>query len=477
MKLHPVDVAKELKQFSFFQSFSDDLLLPMATMTEQKTFKKGDVILQEGQENRCLFFIRTGIAEVLLAGEVVAILQNRGDVIGDMSVVTERPVSTTIRARTDLDCYMLNSDNFNHVHPKDKDHLMALLYKIYATVLADRLVRTNEKARLFEVANRELHQAQVNLDRIGDKKVLLVEKDRKQLVMAKMAVGATGVKLDVASSYDEGYAHIQKEKYDALICDEGNVELLKKAYNEKYPARLVLMTSKDIPKNLPLIRDMLFIDNVITRDHEDRNFTMRMILTTLTKILNNDQFGLEKYLTWGVDIQTLPVKASSEREGLREKMVQYFRSLGTRSTILERCNTVTEEMLMNAIYDAPTDSQGKSIFNHLPRKTEVVLDTHLQSELRFACDGIFLAVSVVDPFGALTKKTIIDYLESCYTGKAGSLNEGKGGAGRGLHLITENADLTIFNIKKSSRTEVICLFYVESHKRESSPSFHYFFKT
>jgi len=83
-------------------------------------------------------------------------------------------------------------------------------------------------------------------------------------------------------------------------------------------------------------------------------------------------------------------------------------------------------------------------------------------------------VSVKDPFGSLTKEIIVDYLLSCYNNQAGSMNENKGGAGRGLHLMLEAADLTIFNVKKGVSTEVISLFYVEQ-RRESNPAFHYFF--
>jgi hypothetical protein len=105
----------------------------------------------------------------------------------------------------------------------------------------------------------------------------------------------------------------------------------------------------------------------------------------------------------------------------------------------------------------------------------VTLDSHQQAQLCYASDGVLLAVSVIDPFGALTKDLVIDYLISCYQGTAGIMNQTKGGAGRGLHQIIENADLTIFNIKKGVRTEVICLFNTDGQKREAQPSFHYFF--
>ena len=81
-----------------------------------------------------------------------------------------------------------------------------------------------------------------------------------------------------------------------------------------------------------------------------------------------------------------------------------------------------------------------------------------------------------DPFGALNRETILKYLQSCYEGSAGSMNENKGGAGRGLHQIIENTDITVFNVKKGVRTEVICLFNLEPAKdREQIPTFHYFF--
>jgi hypothetical protein len=133
-----------------------------------------------------------------------------------------------------------------------------------------------------------------------------------------------------------------------------------------------------------------------------------------------------------------------------------------------------EEMMMNAVYDAAVDITGKALFNHLPRTVEVRLHENQQSKFRYGCDGNLLAVSVQDPFGTLDRNVIIKYLESCYSNQAGSLNHGKGGAGRGLHQILESCDWTIFNIKPGEKTEVIGLFDIDQ-KRDGLPQFHYFF--
>lgn len=475
MKLHPVDIAKELREFSFFTSFNDDMLLQISTMTTEENFQATQFILREGEINSKLYFLRSGIAEIILANEVVAILQIPGDVMGEMSVVLKKPVTSSIRARTSMSCFVIDSNNFSHVPQKDYEKFNALLFRVYSTVLADRLIKTNEKARLFEVANRELFEAQANLEKTTGKNVLVVDSDRKQLVLAKMAVGSSGVKMDVASDVENAINLIKLNKYDAIIFDETCRDISTALDDIKTDTKLVLMTSKKVLENIPILKQLSKIDNVITRDAEDKQLTIKTLLTTLSKLLNDDIFGIEKYLSWGVDIQTKKISSSAERLKLKDEMIEYFKHLGIRKTILEKLFLVTEELLMNAIYDAPTDTHGKSLFNHLSRKTEVVLDSHQQSQLAYGCDGIYLAVAVTDPFGTLSKKIIADYLDSCYQGQAGSLNQGKGGAGRGLHQIIENSDLTVFNVKPGKKTEVISLFFTELTKKEPNPSFHYFF--
>lgn len=475
MKMHPAEIAKELKLFNFFASFTDEMLLQISTMTVEQNFQPTQFILNEGQINSKLYFLRSGVAEVILENEVVAILQTPGDVMGEMSVVLKKPVTSSIRAKNNVECFVIDSDYFSHVPQKDFDKFNALLFRVYSIVLADRLIKTNEKAKLFEIANRELYEAQVNLEKTGNKNVLLMDTERKQLVLAKMAVGSSGVKMDVASDVPTAQGFLNLNKYDAVIFDESCKDILVDLIPLRESTKIVLMTSKKVQENLQIIKQLEQVDNVITRDPDEKQHTIKTLLTTLTKVLNNDVFGIEKYLSWGVDIQQKKISSSTERLGLRDEMVEYFNRLGIRKTILERIYLVTEELLMNAIYDAPTGSDGSSLYNHLSRKTEVTLDSHHQSILRYGCDGIYLAVSVTDPFGSLEKKVILDYLQSCYTGQAGSLNVNKGGAGRGLHQIIENSDLTIFNVKPGKKTEVISLFFTESTKKEPNPSFHFFY--
>jgi len=475
MRLHPAEVAREIKQFAFFKSFSEDLLLQVSTMMMNTSFKKGEFILRQGQANQSLYFLRQGKVEIILSGEVVAVLDQVGEVIGEMSVISENPATSSVRVLEDVECFVVRAEDFSHVHPKDKDQVDALLYRLYSSILVERLIKTNEKARLFEIANRELQRVQMDLQEVGEKNVLLVESDKKQQVIARMAVGGTGVRLDIANNKAEAESFIQQKKYDAILCEEAFLDILVQAHRNKISPHLVLLTAPNVTGNLQTVKGLPFVDNVMSRDPEDRSFTVRSLLTTMTKVLNKNIFGLEKYLSWGADVQLKYVKASKDRDVLKEDMVTHLKKSGIRTSILDRVYLVAEEMLMNAIYDAPTDANGQALYNHLSRKTEVHLEKSQESTLKYAFDGSMIAMSVEDPFGALTKEIIIQYLESCYEGRAGSLNINKGGAGRGLHQIIENSDLTVFNVKRGVKTEVISLFRVEAGPKDHKPSFHYFF--
>ncbi len=90
---------------------------------------------------------------------------------------------------------------------------------------------------------------------------------------------------------------------------------------------------------------------------------------------------------------------------------------------------------------------------------------------------MIFAISVSDPFGSLKGGTLLKYLERNYEGTAAELNveEGKGGAGRGLHQIVENSDLVVFNVEPGKKTEAIALFNVEAKEAATqTPTFHFF---
>ena len=307
------------------------------------------------------------------------------------------------------------------------------------------------------------------------KKVLIHDSNKKQINIARLALGGTGVALTTSSNAEELLHNISALDFDAIICDALLVDDVQMIQKMKPHTPLVMIVNMDMKFYLDTIKYNPNQNYFISRNLEDRTFTVKNVSTTVAKLLNNDFFGMEKYLSWGTKTTEVSIDNSDDRIVQNENMLEHFRGFGVRNTILEKVQVVTEELLMNAIYDAPIDGSGKSLFNHMPRTEKINLARGQEAKLKYGTDGMFLAVSVTDPFGSLSKNVIMKYLESCYQGQAGIYNKEKGGAGRGLHMIIESANLTIFNVVPGHKTEVISLFNLEKADQEAPPTFHLFF--
>jgi len=564
--------------FPLLSKFPEILITQLVNAAEVLDMPANTQILRQNQPNEHLYFLITGNLGIYVDGGRVSVLDKRGDLVGEMSVITGKNSVATILSETPVTMVRINSRVFLDVTGPDRDLYLSTLYRIYSTVLAEKLDRTNQKAKHFEeltinltAAQNELKEININLERkveertqkleqqnaelqagknkVQDllntkrvvfqklselqtqqlhplkgyldefrknhpqdnsidqlrkavfevqnmitplaeqysseqatqgKSVLLADTNKKQQVVAKMALGGTGVVLDTVSTTEEGKAKLDAKNYDLIMFDPANIELANLAFEKNPKTGLVLMTSDQVPTYLPALKALKGMPQIVSRDDSDRTFTVKNIVTTATKILSSDFFGLEKYLSWGVDVQTMPVTGTKQRQDVLFDVARYFEKIGVRRANRDRIQCVLEEMLMNAIYDAPVDKDGKSLYNHLPRTVDFNLKPEEQGMVRFATDGMLVAVSVQDPFGSLKGSIILKYLEANYGGQAHDLNaqEGKGGAGRGLHQIVENSDLVVFNVDPGKKTEAIALFNVEvKEKATQNPSFHLFIKS
>lgn len=580
---------KEFDSNPFFAELPRILLDEIEDIIQVIRYEPGEEILKQGDMNRSLYFLVIGTIDVYVDGGLVASLSKKGDLLGEMSVITNKPCSATIKTKTPVDVFSIDADELKRASKQTDEYIEHVLYRLYAHILTDKVHATNQKAKYFEdlssglkVAQEELRSANEHLEQkvadrtkeleiktrdlqesnlrleqkntemlashkkleelyqtrditfskldelyenslqpfyfkmkelhvqlvgeqredialgmrhakdlmvlvkplvesfqseksIQSKRVLLLEPVKKQQTIAKMALGGTGVDLKIVATLEEAKDALLDGGADILLLSSDCSEMLGFIKNNYPGIKTVLMSSEKMTELIDHLRGLDFTPNIVSRDDEDRTFTIKNIMTTVTKLASSNIFGLEKYLSWGVETQEVFVQRSDQRSQLNEEMVAFFKSYGVRSSILSQVSIVVEEMLMNAIYDAPVDEEGNSLFNHMNRKELIELKEEQYSKLRYALDGTLLAVSVMDPFGSLSGKVILNYLESCYEDRAGQLNEEKGGAGRGLHQIIENSDLVVFNVHPGNQTEVICLFNIVPGVTGSmESSFHFF---
>ena len=121
-------------------------------------YKKNDVILKKGEDNYRILFLFSGQVGVYLDNEMVMTLGRRGDLIGEMSIIRDQPVSADIIALGKVEILYLLASHFSKTFDNVTE-LDFLLARIFALNLTDKVWLAGEKAKKYEVTNRKLKTA------------------------------------------------------------------------------------------------------------------------------------------------------------------------------------------------------------------------------------------------------------------------------------------------------------------------------
>jgi len=83
---------------------------------ELKTFRKGDVIIEEGSYGTSAYVIKSGkveVSELAKNKKIVLATLEEGQIFGEMGLVEDQPRSATVAAFDDVQLAVLSRDSFN----------------------------------------------------------------------------------------------------------------------------------------------------------------------------------------------------------------------------------------------------------------------------------------------------------------------------------------------------------------------------
>jgi signal transduction histidine kinase len=190
------------------------------------------------------------------------------------------------------------------------------------------------------------------------------------------------------------------------------------------------------------------------------------LLVTVQKTLRQDIFGIEKYLGWGAVARELCIRSSSDKEMVLSACEELGDTIGLGDRKTSLLMTVAEELVTNALYDAPVDERQKARHAALPRSERVDLLPHEEVKITLASDGRRVGMSVEDPFGSLKAETVVEYLAKCFRRSSDQIDRKQGGAGLGLFYAFNSLSHFVVNIEPRKRTEFIGLIEVHGSYRE-----------
>ena len=297
--------------------------------------------------------------------------------------------------------------------------------------------------------------------------ILIVHPDRKTQRTVQRILGATGHRVDVADDLEQAarlLAHLQPVLVvidGALFASDprATTELVAAANAE---ACMTLLGGSALD-HVPVILGLGSVTNLLV--HQVPVLAEELTITA-QKLLRGDLFGVEKYLLWGTELHETTVTRASQRAQVVAALAAQVRERGQSARVASMAMLVADELISNAVHNAPIDGDGVHYRKDLPRDGELELDARHRVQLRWGCDARYLAIEVNDGFGTLDRETILGALAR------NDIRDSGGGAGMGIALAYRSCDHLVFNLAPGTRTEVIALIDVR-YPNERVPASSY----
>ena len=299
-------------------------------------------------------------------------------------------------------------------------------------------------------------------------RVLLVDPDPKhrrwltRILRTIVAEVETREDLDVTNPRALEAFDVVVFNFDAVI--DGNITRTDDLVWLAQRQRLLLVCS-ELSKHELLQRFAgLSLTNILAKnsrvDPED-------MIVTLQKLMRRDIFGIEKYFIWGVTAPSLRVRGSQDRARALAWVESYVRDLNVHPRLVNALCMVSDELLTNALYDAPVNAAGARRFRDTDRSVMVDLDAGEEIVLKICCDGRRVGISVTDPFGSLQPEEILEFIErGRRKGSDQVRREEGGGAGLGLYLVYDALSHFVANLRYGQKTEMIGILDIDATYRE-----------
>ncbi len=181
------------------------------------------------------------------------------------------------------------------------------------------------------------------------------------------------------------------------------------------------------------------------------------VFVTAQKLLTGDIFGIEKYLPAGTPVHYARLRDFEGRGRAIDTVLDYAEQAKMRRQVRTAIGAVCEELLMNALYDAPVDADGRPVFADVDPHDRRGTRSPRPVSIRYAVTDSVFAVAVRDRFGRLAKNTILSYIEKCIS-SPNQIDRKTYGAGLGLYLVANAAASYVVNVAYGIATEVVCTF-------------------
>ena len=125
-----------IKNLRFFESFSDVDIWELMRACDWRQYKKGEYIIQEGDEDHSFYILLSGIVSVEKNELNIEHLQ-AGDCFGEMGYLTKTKRTASVRSSSDVSLIQVNAATLDRANESTQLRFLKVFVKTLVARLTD----------------------------------------------------------------------------------------------------------------------------------------------------------------------------------------------------------------------------------------------------------------------------------------------------------------------------------------------------
>lgn len=236
--------------------------------------------------------------------------------------------------------------------------------------------------------------------------------------------------------------------------------------------RVFIVTDKPLNEYPDLFTHAVFGHHMLRRFNSpaDQVIGQIMLTTLATRTASIERFFPARPAP---KVQKIELTKSSQKSAAVKAVQNFLIKMGIIERMATKIAQASDELLLNAIFDAPVQEDGTRYRRTGSRDIDFVIDGG-GITLSFAEGDHYAAISVTDNFGSLAKEEIMFALKKDFQDRAYIVRPGSGGGGLGLNSIVQSGLSVILLTRPKLRTEAIIIFPKSKTYKDFKSSFSFF---
>jgi hypothetical protein len=315
------------------------------------------------------------------------------------------------------------------------------------------------------------------------KSLLLISQLAEDKAFAAEVAAEAGLDLLLADDANSGTELVNSQEPAVIFVDvtteaqfrEFEAALQEKVglFSDKVNVNAIhFLSSSDLTEISFLIQSPIF-GHYLMRNYGDVKVTGQHYGRIVKSSQAERAFDLAALLRPEAKIQVVKLQSTSQKQEAVEAIKSYLEAAQFQSRMATSIANAVDELLMNAMFDAPIDELGKNIYSQTPRSTVFELKGKHEVEMKVGFDGNYIAVTAVDKFGSLDKVKLMKHIAKIYTDEEYKVKTSVAGAGLGLATVFHSGGSFYFVSESRTRTEVTVFFKRTESYRDFKDQFRF----